>query len=169
MGEQIKNKYEQSLHDDVTQLYNRKHLLQRLRENMARCDRRKEKFSLILWDIDGFVNFNNQYGQNHGDELLKKVAASIRGTLREYDEAFRCGPDEFSAVLYPADEKITKEVTRRVSQTVASSLFDEDQEYAQHKFTLASGVVFYPGDGQLPEALLHAAGQALYKSRLRKS
>ena len=68
MSEQVKNKYEQSLRDEVTQLYNKKHLLQRLKETMARCDRSKEKFSVILWDIDGFVKFNNQYGQRHGDE-----------------------------------------------------------------------------------------------------
>jgi len=153
------------LRDDITSLYNRPQLMVRLQELMARCDRNHERLALILWDIDGFMSFNNQYGKDQGDIFLGKVAESIKGCLRTYDEAFRCGADEFCAVLMPADERIAKDVTSRVSQTVSRHLFEGKAEYADKEFSISNGVVYYPSEHKLPEALLYAAGQVLYKTR----
>ncbi|MBV9080530.1 MAG: diguanylate cyclase [Elusimicrobia bacterium] len=154
-----------ALKDSVTSLYNRRQLLQRLDENIARCTRNNEKMAVILWDVDGFVDFNNTFGQSEGDKLLAKVAETIRKTLRVYDEAFRCGPDEFCALLVPGDENVAIEVDRRVTQIVSTELFQNDPNYAERRFSLSSGIVYFPGEYQLPEALLHAAGQALYQAR----
>src|SRR5687768_7924679 len=55
---------ENALKDEVTGLYNRRHLLQRLEENMARCNRENLRMAVILWDVDGFVEFNNSFGQS---------------------------------------------------------------------------------------------------------
>jgi|GEM_PF-4672640 len=154
-----------SLRDPITNLYNRKQLLRRLQEFMARCDRGKDKMVLVLWDIDGFNEFNNHYGQNQGDEFLKKVADTVRKSVRIYDEAFRSGSDEFCAILCPADEKIASEVTRRVSEVVSRKLFDSSTEYANEQFSISFGLVTYPSEHKVPEALLYAAGQKLYKAR----
>jgi diguanylate cyclase (GGDEF)-like protein len=159
---------ENALRDEVTGLYNRRHLLQRLEENMARCNREKMRMAVILWDVDGFIDFNNEFGQAEGDELLKKVADTIKKALRVYDEAYRSGSDEFCALLIPGDENVAAEVNKRVTQFVSKELFQGDAIYADRKFSLSTGLVFYPGDFQLPEALLHAAGQALYSSRLQR-
>ncbi len=160
-----------SLRDEVTGLYNRGHLLLRLKENMARCLRNKEPMAIVLWDIDGFIDFNNQYGQAEGDQLLKKVADVIRKSVRIYDEAFRFGPDEFCALLLPCDEKTANEVTGRVKNAVSRDLFEGNSAYAQHSFSISFGTTFYTGPAspdQLPEALLHAASQALYRSHLSR-
>jgi diguanylate cyclase (GGDEF)-like protein len=156
-----------SIVDNVTGLYNRGHLLRRLQETMARADRDKGSISLILWDLEGFVDFNNEHGQKEGNRLLRQVAEAIKKSVRVYDEVFRTGPDEFSAILVPGDNEIAKEVTRRVSELVSKSLFEGDAEYAGKSFAVSSGFVFYPNDNERSvEALLHAANQALYKSRL---
>lgn len=157
---------ESTLRDPVTGLYSRRHLLQRLEENMARCNRNNERMAVILWDIDGFVDFNNTFSQSEGDKLLRKVADTIRKTLRVYDEAFRCGPDEFCAIVIPGDESVAAEVDRRVTAIVGRDLFENDPVYAGRRFTLSAGIVYYPGDTHVAEALLHAAGQALYRARL---
>ena len=159
---------ESSLRDAVTDLYNRKHLLRRLRDNIARTNREKKRMAVILWDIDGFIDFNNSFGQAEGDRLLAKVAQTIHRSLRPYDEAFRSGPDEFCALLLPADEQVAAEVTQRVGQIVSRNLFEGNTEYAGRSFSISSGLVFYPGEYKLPEALLHAAGQELYKSCLNR-
>lgn len=159
---------ENSLRDTVTALYNRKHLLQRLQSNIARCDREDTRMAVILWDIDGFVDFNNRFGQQEGDRFLKKVAETVTRSIRSYDEAFRVGPDEFCAVLAPADETVAAEVTRRVSDSVSKNLFGENSEYAGKAFSISAGVVFYPGDHKMPEAILHEAGQALYRGRMSR-
>ncbi len=159
---------ETSLKDPVTQLYNRKHLLSRLDENMSRCNRTKERMAVIVWDLDGFVGFNNQFGQDEGDRLLRKVTEVIHRCVRTYDEIFRSGPDEFCAILIPANDQIAAEVTERVGDAISHDLFDAGTEYAARHFSISSGLVFYPGSEQVPEALLHAAGQALYQSRKAK-
>jgi diguanylate cyclase (GGDEF)-like protein len=155
---------EASLRDRVTNLYNRKHLLIRLCENMARCERSNERMAIVLWDINGFVDFNNQFGQAEGDVLLKEVAEAIRKCLRLYDESFRYGPDEFCSLLMPADEPMTQEVVRRVKQAVAD-IFNNNPRYKEKLFSISSGIVFYPGPDKIPESILHAAGQELYKDR----
>lgn len=122
--------------------------------------------AVILWDIDGFMNFTNRFGQSAGDELLRKVGEVIRRSLRVYDEAFRSGPDEFCGLLVPADEKTALDVTKRVGQLVEKSLFEGEAEYATYQFSISSGLVFYPNGQNIPEAILHTARQELYKSRL---
>ncbi|MCB4756163.1 MAG: GGDEF domain-containing protein [Elusimicrobia bacterium] len=152
-----------SLTDPVTELYNRKQLFRRAQEQVARCDRTRETIALVLWDIDGFIEFNNQYGQAAGDQFLRKVAEQIRQSVRTYDEAFRSGPDEFCALLMPADVKTAEEVTRRVSEAVSKKLFADDPTYAHHRFSISHGIVTYPGTDKHPEALYHSATQALYR------
>ncbi len=160
---------ENALRDEVTGLYNRRQLLQRLEENMARCKRENLRMALILWDVDGFIDFNNSFGQGEGDKLLKKLADMIKKAVRVYDEAFRSGPDEFCAILIPGDESMAAEVDRRVTQFVSKELFENDAAYAERKFSLSAGMVFFPGDYELPEAMLHAVGQALYHNRKQRA
>jgi diguanylate cyclase len=156
---------ENALRDEVTGLYNRRHLIQRLEENMARCDRENMRLAVLLWDVDGFVDFNNRFGQSEGDKLLKKLADMIKSALRVYDEAFRSGPDEFCALLIPGDETVAAEVDRRVTQFVSKELFENDAAYAERRFSLSAGIVFYPGEHKISEGLLHAARQALFANR----
>src|SRR5262245_51064581 len=66
------------VHDPVTGIYSRAHLLRRLQETMARSDRDKKSLALVLWDVDGFVEFNNEHGSKEGDRLLRQVAEAIK-------------------------------------------------------------------------------------------
>jgi len=141
-----------SLRDPVTGLYNRKHLIQRLSAHIARCERSRERMAVILWDIDGFIDFNNRFGQEEGDLFLKKVAAVVMHSLRSYDEAFRSGGDDFCAVLIPADETVAQEVTERVREAVSKDLFQDNAEYAGRKFSISCGLSFYPGSQRGPRS-----------------
>lgn len=156
-----------SLRDPVTGLYNRRHLFHRLAAHIARCERSRERMAVITWDIDGFIDFNNRFGQEEGNRFLKKVADVVRGSLRSYDEAFRSGGDDFCAILIPGDEATAQEVTARVRQAVSQGLFQGKAEYADRQFSISSGVAFYPGQSVVPEALLHEAGQDLYRNRIK--
>jgi len=151
--------------DPVSELYNQNQLLRRLRENMAVCDRGHKSMALVLWDIDGFMDFNNRFGQSIGDVFLKKVADVIKGSVRVYDEAFRFGPDEFCAILSPCDQKTADDVTQRVGEAVSKLVFTDDPAYTGVAFSISAGVSFYPTHGRLPDALIHAAQQALFQVR----
>jgi diguanylate cyclase (GGDEF)-like protein len=152
------------LRDAVTGLFNKKHLIYRMSALMSQAARGKDALAVILWDIDGFVDFNNQFGQREGDLFLKKVAEAIRGSLRPYDEAFRVGGDEFCALLMPATDKIANDVMDRVRATVEKNVLASIEQYQGRLFSVSSGAAFFPGEHTLPQALLHAAQQELYKS-----
>jgi diguanylate cyclase (GGDEF)-like protein len=153
--------------DTVTGLFNRKHLLYRMTALMSQASRNGDQLAVIIWDIDGFVDFNNQFGQHEGDHFLKKVSEAIRGSLRPYDEAFRVGGDEFCALLMPAKEKLAQDVMDRVRKTVEDNVLASTDKYKGRTFSISAGAVFYPGEHELPEALLHAAQQSLYKNKRR--
>ncbi len=89
--------------DPLTGLYNRQAILGRLREQVNLANRYKENFSLILLDIDHFRKVNERHGHLTGDEVLEKVAALIRGNIRDTDIAGRYGGQEFIVVLPRTD------------------------------------------------------------------
>jgi diguanylate cyclase (GGDEF)-like protein len=96
------------------------------------------------------------------------VALIIRKTLRAYDEAFRAGPDEFCAILSPCDQQIADEVMQRVRDAVAKTLFENEGEYSGRQFSISCGLVFYPGEQNVPEGLLHAAREDMYKKNSQR-
>ena len=84
--------------DKLTGLYNRHYLMDRLNELVAMNKRYKEKFSLIMLDLDYFKQVNDSYGHSVGDKTLKAVASSINAEIRETDFGSRYGGEEFIIV-----------------------------------------------------------------------
>lgn len=92
--------------DPLTELPNRRALMQRLQEAWSRIQRRGGAVSLIMADIDHFKSVNDHYGHSAGDELLRKIAASIAHECRETDFPGRYGGEEFLVVV-PDEEAVT--------------------------------------------------------------
>jgi diguanylate cyclase (GGDEF)-like protein len=86
-------------HDPLTGLPNRRYLLERLAEAIARAERGTTNFALMLFDIDHFKNVNDQRGHETGDELLRIVARRIEPRVRQTDTFARLGGDEFVIIL----------------------------------------------------------------------
>jgi len=85
--------------DWLTGLYNRRTILGKLGELVNLVNRYKEDFSLILLDIDHFRKVNDRHGHLTGDEVLEKIAALIRGNIRDTDMPGRYGGEEFVIIL----------------------------------------------------------------------
>jgi diguanylate cyclase (GGDEF)-like protein len=88
-----------SITDSLTNLYNRRHFHATLTEEMARCARYKGPLSLAVFDLDNFKPFNDTYGHQEGDAILRLVAECIGSVFRSTDHAFRLGGDEFGVLL----------------------------------------------------------------------
>ena len=86
-------------HDPLTGLPNRRYLLERISEAIARVDRGSASFAVILFDIDHFKNVNDQHGHETGDALLQIVARQIEPRVRQTDTFARLGGDEFVIIL----------------------------------------------------------------------
>ena len=90
--------HEQATTDELTGLGNRRQFEARL-ETAARRARRGDPFGVLFVDLDGFKAVNDRFGHDTGDDLLRHVATSLRGALREVDEVFRLAGDEFTVIV----------------------------------------------------------------------
>lgn len=89
----------QVIYDGLTQIYNRAYFDVRLEQELSRSNRYHTPFSLLILDIDRFKKFNDTYGHQVGDEVLKAVAKALIDSTRESDLVFRYGGEEFAVLL----------------------------------------------------------------------
>jgi diguanylate cyclase (GGDEF)-like protein len=108
---------ELSQRDPLTQLYNRRYLVQRVEEELGRV-RRGHSTALLMMDLDGFKHVNDTQGHLAGDELLRKIAVTIGESTREIDVVGRFGGDEFVALLPDTDGEQAAAVAERLVRTI---------------------------------------------------
>jgi diguanylate cyclase (GGDEF)-like protein len=86
-------------HDPLTGLLNRRHLTERINEEIARVRRTERHFALVMVDIDFFKTFNDAYGHDCGDAVLVKISGAILRSVRKTDSVGRWGGEEFLVLL----------------------------------------------------------------------
>jgi len=94
----------QSITDSLTGLFNRRHFYSLAQKDLERVLRNKVPFSILMIDIDEFKMYNDTYGHQGGDSLLKEVADLMRKTFRLMDSIFRFGGEEFLVLLPETDD-----------------------------------------------------------------
>ena len=103
--------------DYLTGLYNIRYLYKRLSEEISRGRRKKEKIAIIMFDIDNFKKYNDNYGHESGNKLLRRLGNIIRNSIREgVDLGFRFGGDEFLIIINQAEGKIALEIATRIRE-----------------------------------------------------
>ncbi len=110
-----------SITDSLTGLFNQRHFYGRLRDEIKRSERQKQKpqLGLILLDLDNFKNFNDTHGHLAGDDLLQKVGNIINACIREgVDSGYRYGGDEFAIILIDADTDIGRAIGKRIENAI---------------------------------------------------
>ena len=111
------------LTDALTGVYNRRYIDRRLLEEIARARRQDYQVSCMYIDIDHFKKVNDSVGHQGGDEVLREVAARIKGELRGSDSLGRFGGEEFVVLLVNADITSATYVARRIRASIADTLF----------------------------------------------
>ena len=152
--------------DTLTGLFNRRSLLERLKQSIAQADRREEGLALMFLDLDKFKEINDTYGHEVGDELLKQVATHLNAAVRESDMVARLGGDEFVILLegFPDTSDVVKIAIKIVNATL------EPHVIGTHlvKTSATIGISFYPQDGDTAEELLKHADVAMYHAKQRE-
>ena len=163
----IKNKelQELSITDGLTGLYNRKHLMETLTSEVARAQRQRHPFSVMMIDIDHFKMYNDTFGHLAGDELLRNIAAIFRESIRTVDYAARYGGEEFMIMLPEHGSDAAMEVAERIVAKVASQISGSETDLGP--VTLSIGLAVFPENGDTPEALVTRADAALYQAKRR--
>ncbi|WP_153773790.1 bifunctional diguanylate cyclase/phosphodiesterase [Pseudomonas sp. MNR3A] len=151
-----------ALHDTLTGLPNRTLLADRIEQAMAKVTEQGGCFALMFIDLDGFKPVNDAFGHHVGDQLLKAVAARLRGHLHSQDTLARIGGDEFVLLVELQEPDDAVGVADKQVNLVARPF-----RVADHDLQLSAsvGIVLYPGNGQDQHELLRNADAAMYHAK----
>jgi diguanylate cyclase (GGDEF)-like protein len=155
---------EQAITDQLTGLPNRRYLWDRLEAELMRMRRRGAPLSVILFDVDFFKQFNDRWGHEAGDIVLKNIAYAIRRVVRGSDIVARHGGEEFVIVLPEAGEDIAlarAEELRREISALRLTFGGEDLG----TITVSVGVVCSRNPGDTAEQLVRTADHAMYEAK----
>jgi len=145
--------------DPLTKLPNRRHMTERIKEEIEQYKKNKKDFSIVMTDIDHFKKFNDTYGHDCGDYVLNKVAEIIKESVRQEDFAARWGGEEFLMLLSGTSSSQGKNLTERLRKRIASSKFIFDGR--PMSVTLTFGLANFDLNLGL-DATIQNADKALY-------
>ena len=154
--------------DGLTGLYNHRVFEERLEQEVSKRNRTGKPLSLIMLDIDHFKQFNDNFGHQEGDAILKELAVVIKGQCRHatMDACFRYGGEEFSVILPELDMVIALKVADRMCAIVENYPFRIKKMHPGTNLTISLGVAGLNGSGNVqPKELLKKADEALYVSK----
>lgn len=150
-----------SIVDGLTQVYNHKHIIERLDEELSEAYRYKKNISVLMMDIDYFKEINDNYGHQKGDEALKVVSKLLKKILREVDIIGRYGGEEFMAILPETNLENAKIAAERVRECIERDLEKEIGIYA----TMSIGVAEINEKRELVGEIINRADELLYKAK----
>jgi diguanylate cyclase (GGDEF)-like protein/PAS domain S-box-containing protein len=154
----------QSIRDPLTGLFNRRFMEESLELEIRRATRNQRPLGMIMMDLDHFKYFNDNFGHEAGDLLLKELGALLKGNIRGEDIACRYGGEEFTLILPEG----TGTVTRQRAEYFKDAIQRLDVHFRGHplgKITASMGVAVFPDHGRTASALVDAADKALYRSK----
>jgi diguanylate cyclase (GGDEF)-like protein len=158
--------YRLAVTDELTQLFTVRHFHTRIEEVVSECERRRQKFGLLMLDLDQFKAINDQWGHLAGDEALRQVARLLARTIRAVDSAYRYGGDELAILLPDRNLAAARGLAERVRQAVEGLEIPlEGGGKVAVAVTVSVGIAIYPDDGASAQKLVAAADAALYEAK----
>lgn len=154
----------QSIKDPLTGLYNRRYLNEILEREIRRAARAGQALGLLMLDLDHFKKFNDTYGHEAGDTVLREAAAFLSRSIRVEDIVCRFGGEEFVIILPTADVAAAHVRGERIRSRIRE-LAVLHQGQSLGVVTVSVGVAQLPIHGATPKELLEAADAALYRAK----
>ena len=153
-----------SIRDPLTGLFNRRYMEEALAQEQHRAQRNKDQVAVIMIDIDHFKAFNDTFGHDGGDAVLRSLGAFLQKQVRGSDIACRYGGEEFVLILSPA----TEEGARQRAQTIREGAAQLRVNHANRELTgitLSLGMAMFPEHASETVTILKAADLALYAAK----
>lgn len=160
----FEHQYKLATTDGLTDLYNHRYFQEQMILQAANCKRYNTHFSLIIIDIDFFKKFNDTYGHQSGDAVLRQVAQKLKRNVRATDFVCRYGGEEMSIILPNTDKNEAAITAQKICQTIAESPFKLAND-KESNVTISLGVSTYPQDGEVPSDLISSADKRLYRAK----
>jgi diguanylate cyclase (GGDEF)-like protein len=148
--------------DVLTESYNRRYVIQKFPKLLAQMDKRKEKLSLFLIDVDNFKKINDTYGHEMGDRVLKYISSILESKSTKKEIVARWAGDEFLIISPYSDEKSRAVILNHINNSL-KELSDE----IRMDVTVSIGTSMYPNDAKTLDTLLSTADHKMYELKLR--
>lgn len=155
----------QSIRDPLTGLFNRRYLNEFLERELHRADRNQHFLSILLLDVDHFKQFNDAFGHDAGDAVLRCLSRFLQEHVRGSDIACRYGGEEMVLVLPEASLEDAMQRAEQLRQGVKLLRIDHPQLLGTGTITVSVGVACFPIHGSSSEIVLQAADLALYQAK----
>ncbi|MEM9416560.1 MAG: diguanylate cyclase [Planctomycetota bacterium] len=165
---------QQAMTDELTGAWNRRFFQQFLEERLAAATRERQQVTLLLFDIDDFKQYNDNYGHPAGDEILKETARLIQSLVRDHDVVARIGGDEFAVIFWDKGEPRhlgsqhpdnVLGIARRFQKAISEHKFPKLGKEAVGTLTVSGGLAGFPWDGRTPEELIAQADAMAIQSK----
>jgi diguanylate cyclase (GGDEF)-like protein len=158
--------------DGMTELYNYRYFYKRLTEEVHRAKRFDRKLALVILDIDDFKTYNDNFGHQAGDQLLKQLGRLLSRTVRSIDVVSRYGGEEFCVIMPESNadecftfmERLRKSIMSFAFKSEVESTGEEFQKH-EHNITVSLGGAIYPQDAHTVDRLIYCADMALLKAK----
>lgn len=151
--------------DDLTGLSNHRHFQEQLSEEIAQAKKQKNNLALIMLDIDYFKFYNDTYGHQCGDEVLKQMGSILLETIGEKGFSARYGGEEFAVILPGLNAEQASAIAENLRERVAGYEFYGAEMQPQGRLTISCGIAVYPQHAENKQELIRAADEALYKAK----
>lgn len=152
-----------AVHDGLTQLFTHRAFQVKLQEELLRSGRSQTPLSLIIGDVDLFKSYNDNYGHQAGDIVLRTMASLLTHSVRPVDFVARYGGEEFALVLPNIVRSQAVELANRIRMRIESEPFVFQGRAT--RVTMSFGVAAFPQDATTPSQLIRAADERLYRAK----
>jgi len=152
---------EQAIRDPLTGLLNRRFLEETLARDVYRAQRRNSPLCVAMLDLDDFKQFNDTFGHDAGDSLLRELGRVIREKLRKSDILCRYGGDEFVILLPQTEKNSALVVAKRLQEMMRKTQFLTD-EGLNLNVRCSMGLATYPEDAKSSHEIIRQADEMMY-------
>ena len=169
MGNNVEALYHEEIYrltiiDALTEIHNKRYLLEYLDRELARGVRYCRPLSLVLFDIDRFKSVNDELGHLAGDFILRELAATVKAVVRRDELMARYGGEEFAMVLPECPQEAAVEFAERIRVMVENHVFRFDERTVP--ITMSLGVATVSGKQIFPTLeIIRQADEALYRAK----
>jgi len=161
--------YEQTLvkshSDSLSELWNHGYFQYMLKSELEKSKATETPLSLIMIDIDDFKKYNDAFGHQIGDQVIKELSRLIKEHSRKIDWVCRYGGEEFTIILPTTNKNEAFIIAERLRTRIENHPFTHEELMPHKKITVSMGIATFPEDGLTNSELLSVADKFLYKAK----
>ncbi|MBT3921132.1 MAG: GGDEF domain-containing protein [Nitrospina sp.] len=162
LAEKLEQSQAEALVDSLTNVLNRAAYNMKIVQLIHEFRRYKEEWALLVLDIDNFKKFNDDYGHQIGDRVLKSVAGTVRNTIRISDHIFRYGGEEFVVILNRVDASFASQLAEKICRQVENDYFVDGDNKLKVTISIGGAIIT---EEDTESSLFERADQAMYQAK----